>query len=174
LRAEQEIFESRIETESQEMSEAEENTHCPFCDVTPHVGHGFVYVLIFEHNVVKVGQSANPSERVLQHLRASSLKSPAGYLFAVLDADRAERLLLNYFVKFRLNGAEWFIVPPEERQFLKEAWFRILDTKYWHWCGSHPQPCPACEALGEALKVHICDCEECVQRRERADVLQGA
>src|SRR6266404_5119825 len=107
-------------------------TGCMFCGVTPHANHGFVYVIVFDGDIVKIGRSNDPSARVAQHIEICSVPVKEAFLFSVLDASQAEDVLLTWFYEFRLNDGEWFVIPKEFRSILEQTEFEINDCTFWH------------------------------------------
>lgn len=110
--------------------------------------HQFVYVLVFEGDVVKIGRTNNPRQRLAQHLSICSLPLVDAFLFGVREAELAERSLLLFFSEYKLNDGEWFVVPKEKRVYLTHAipFAEINGVKYWGYCANLPQ-CELCLAL---------------------------
>jgi len=122
---------------------------CCCLDVKPHALHEFVYLLIFDGDIVKIGRSENPSQRLSQHISACSVKMVEAYIFSVLDSTRAERTLLDWFENFRLTGGEWFVIPEISRNDVQRPTkFSINGVVFWPYAACRPT-CELCEALKE-------------------------
>jgi len=123
---------------------------CCFDVKLPH-RHEFVYLLVFEGGIVKIGRSADPSTRIAQHTSVSSIRFETGYLFAVLDSLKAEANLLRHYRKFKLNDGEWFVIPKEVLdnlpiELVKKPKWVINGIGYWPYCARMPE-CALCGFL---------------------------
>jgi len=110
-------------------------------------------VIVFEGDIVKVGRSNNPDERVVQHVESCSVPIKEGFLFSVVDAVKAERALLNFYYEFRLNGGEWFVIPKDSRIDLEtRKKFVVNDCTFWPHCG-RKEDCGACLAITSPVEL---------------------
>jgi hypothetical protein len=137
---------------------AEDNCHCTFCGVCPHPKHGFIYVIVFQGDIVKIGRSSDPSMRVSQILSSSSLSAEEGFLFSVRDQFNAERALLNFYYNFRLNGGEWFVIPKDSRTDLETLEPLEIDGQtFWPHCAEKERDgeCGACVSIANPELVGL-------------------
>lgn len=128
--------------------EAKPNEVAP---VTKHL-HDFVYVLIFEREIVKIGKSSNPWERVNQLASGSSIRAVELQVFAVFDAGKAEQTLHEWFSEYRLNrdfSGEWFVIPKVAKADLRHdvEKFEINGVNFWPYCPHANKSCGLCDAI---------------------------
>ncbi len=129
---------------------AQKALNLPSFEVPLNHRHGFLYVLVFEGDIVKIGRSGDPKTRVAQHISTSSLLLIEGYLFAVYDSVSAERNLLAWYDNFSINGGEWFKIPEADRDDLRKQGVKIdIGGMFlWPYCATMSE-CHLCKALWE-------------------------
>jgi hypothetical protein len=79
---------------------------------------GYIYVIVFEANVCKIGRSSHPGNRIryIQIKRRCCAKK--AHYFSAYPMFRAEQFLVDYYEEYRIQGREWFKLPDEEIEFL--------------------------------------------------------
>ena len=116
--------------------------------------HEFVYVLVFAGDIVKIGRSADPAQRINQHIATCSVRFEGGYLFAVLDAVKAEQALLDWYCNFKLNDGEWFVIPIKIRNetLSGKKKLSVNGSAFWPYCG-YDHECELCNELEDLESV---------------------
>lgn len=98
-----------------------------------HGGRAFVYAIAFDGGVIKVGQSAQPRERLLTHWKSANGEVLWVHLFESMHRETAHRverrlpLALAGFAR-QINGSEWYFAT-DKRELIQVVRATIRDVK---------------------------------------------
>lgn len=94
--------------------------------------HDFVYAILFDSGLLKIGYSRNPEHRMRAVQTNSSLQVDERFLFVCEHAQEGERILQRHFRANRISP-EWFLLPAEQvKNTFHQDPFTIEGTTFWH------------------------------------------
>ena len=108
------INQRTIEKDYYEMSHMEKSIP------TPRIPQkGYIYFILDNSKKVKIGKTKYLEERILQLEKILGEPIILHHFFKTFDITKSEKKLHKKYKQYRLNG-EWFNLPKEELDFIKE------------------------------------------------------